>query len=324
MRPTSLACVLATVALIVVVAACGGGDGPSSSVPVPDPERIVSYDERLDLALALGARHPGKVAPGAPLAEYGLWAGIFVQSSWQKDSGREDNPLWNLMNASLTVEPSIYAAELEAAAPGADAEALCGSSAYVLAHPTPAVPGPSIDRADQCEAWMRYFLGGSQGLPATTLQSLMWDAHSASLMHTARVDREALDRAGAQAPLEYNFWTSWMELTILLDAIDFPTSGAETAPVARDLMPRCSPLGAPGCQLTVADLGSQLPFVASLAQRPASLDRVFALYERRDLGPPAIALMAATDPSLVQAFGQVLATAGVALPGVFFGPAGTR
>jgi hypothetical protein len=166
---------------------------------------------------------------------------------------------------------------------------------------------------------MRYFLGSRQGLPAATLQSLVWDAHTASLMHTARVDREALDRAGALAPLEYNFWASWMEITILLDAIDFPTSGAETAPVARDLMPRCSPLGALGCQLTLADLGAQLPFVAALAQRPASLDRVFALYERRDLGPGAIALMAATDPSLVQALGEVLATAGVTLPGVSFG-----
>jgi hypothetical protein len=321
-RPTSLGRALAAVALIVVVAGCGGGgDAPSASAP--DRDRIVSYDERLDLVEALGARYPGKVAPGAILAEDGLWAGIFVQSRWQRDSGRENVPLWNLLNASLTVEPSIYAAELEAAAPGADAEALCGSSAYVLAHPTPAVPGPSIDRTSQCEAWMRYFLGSRQGLPATTLQSLIWDAHTASLMHTARVDREALDRAGAGAPLEYNFWASWMEITILLDAIDFPTSGAETAPVARDLMPPCSPLGTPGCQLTVADLGPRLPFIAALAQRPASLDRVFALYDRRDLGPPAIALMAATDPSLVQALGEVLSTAGVAFPGVSFGLAGT-
>jgi hypothetical protein len=310
------------VALTVVVAGCGGGgDAPSASAP--DRDRIVSYDERLGLVEALGARYPGKVTPGAILAEDGLWAGIFVQSRWQRDSGREDAPLWNLLNASLTVEPSIYAAELQAAAPGADAGALCGSSAYVLAHPTPAVPGPSIDRADQCEAWMGYFLGSRQGLPATTLQSLIWDAHTASIMHTARVDREALDRAGAGAPLEYNFWAGWMEITILLDAIDFPTSGAETLPVARDLMPPCSPLGTPGCQLTVADLGTRLPFIAALAQRPASLDRVFALYDRRDLGPAAIALMAATDPSLVQALGEVLSTAGVALPGVSFGLAGT-
>jgi hypothetical protein len=33
--------------------------------------------------------------------------------------------------------------------------------------------------------------------------------------------------------------------------------------------------------------------------------------------------MAATDPSLVQALGEVLSTAGVALPGLSFGLAGT-
>ena len=77
--------------------------------------------------------------------------------------------------------------------------------------------GTPIDRLGQCTAWMRYFLGSRQGLPRTTLQGLIWDAHTASLMHTARVNRAELERAGADAPLEYNFWASWMEITILLD-----------------------------------------------------------------------------------------------------------
>ena len=226
---------------------------PSASAP--DRDRIVSYEERLDLVEALGARYRGKGRAGCdpgrgrpvgqdlrpePLAE-----------GFRSRGGPALEPAERL--------PHRRAVDLRSRAAGGCAWRRRRSALRIErvrpTHPTPAVPGPSIDRTGQCEAWMRYFLGSRQGLPATTLQSLIWDAHTASLMHAARVDRR-----GARphpVPARRSSTTSGRagsRSRSCSTRSTLPTSGAETLPVARDLMPVLAARSA-RMPAHVADLG---------------------------------------------------------------------
>jgi hypothetical protein len=284
---------------LVVAAACGGGSGGDSEGPPP-------YAERLELAEALAVQYPGDVTPGEPLGEFGLWAGIIVQTRWQDNSERDRIPLWSLLNQTLSVEPSTYAAELASAPDPADAAALCASSTYVRDHPTTAAEGPSVDRADVCEAWMSYFVAHMKGSAPTILQQLLWHAHTVALVHGLREHRAEVD-AAATTELERNFWASWLEIVFLLEALNFSTESATSVTASNAVMPPCSPIGEDGCELTQADLGDSYAFVSALATRPASIERIFDLYELGRLNPAA--LLVPRDLSLARALTEYLRAA---------------
>jgi hypothetical protein len=287
--------------LVAVTAACGGGGTEDESNGLPP------YTERLELAEALAVQYPGDVTPGEPLGEFGLWAGIIVQTRWQDDSERDRIPLWSLLNQTLSVEPSTYAAELARAPELADPAGLCASSAYVRDHPTTAAEGPAVDRVDVCEAWMSYFVAHRQGSASGTLQQLMWDAHTVALVHGLREHRTEVD-AAATTELERNFWASWLEIVFLLEASNFPTESASSVPASNAVMPRCAPLGEEGCELTRADLGDGYGFVSALATRPASIERIYDLYELGRVNPAA--LLVPRDLSLARALSEYLRAAG--------------
>jgi hypothetical protein len=285
--------------LVAVTAACGGGSGDES-------DGLPPYVERLELAAALAVQYPGDITPGEPLGEFGFWAGIIVQTRWQDESERDEIPLWSLLNQTLSVEPSKYAAELASTPEAADPAALCASSAYVRDHPTTAVQGPSVQTEDVCEAWMSYFVAHRQGSAPATLQQLLWDAHTVALVHGLRENREAIDGA-ATTELERNFWASWFEIVFLLDALNFPTEGAATVRASNAVMPMCAPIGEDGCELTPDDLGDSFGFVSALANRPASIDRIFDLYELGRLNPAT--LLVPRDLSLARALREYVRAA---------------
>jgi hypothetical protein len=287
--------------MVAVTAACNGGGSGDESDGLPPSA------DRLELAEALAVQYPGEVTPGAPLGAFGFWAGIIVQTRWQDESERDEIALWSLLNQTLSVEPSAYAADLAAAPESGDPVVLCASSPYVREHATTAAEGPSVDRADVCEAWMSYFVAHEQGSAPVILQELLWDAHTLALVHALRENREAIDGA-VTTELERNFWAGWFEIVFLLDALNFPTAGAATVPASDAVMPTCAPIGEAGCELTPADLGDSFGFVSALANRPASIERIFDLYDlgRRD---PA-ALLVPRDPSLARALSEYLRAAG--------------
>jgi hypothetical protein len=97
-------------------------------------------------------------------------------------------------------------------------------------------------------------------------------------------------------------------MVFLLDALNFPTEGSSTVPASNAVMPTCAPIGADGCELTQADLGDSYAFVSALATRPASIDRIFDLYELGKLNPAA--LLVPRDLSLAQALNEYLRAAG--------------
>jgi hypothetical protein len=262
----------------VVIAAAGAGAGLAATAS------DTPYAKRLQILEALAARYPGRVEPSQPLGKYGLWAGILVQTTWQRDSHRDRIPLWSLMNQHLSVEPTTYATELERARGVRDPQALCASS-------------PSTSPAGVCEAWMRYLIGAKQGLPAPTLLRLLWRAHTTAIAYALGAQRQAFERVRTTT-LERNFWGGWVEIVFLLDAAHFPTDAVTSVRASKLLMPPCSPLGTPGCQLRVADLGRAFPFVSALALRPASIDRAVREFATLRSNPLALTSLELADPSL--------------------------
>jgi hypothetical protein len=274
--------------LVVVIAAAGAGvglAGTASDTP---------YAKRLQILEALATRYPGHLEPSQPLGKYGLWAGILVQTTWQKNSHRDRIPLWSIMNQHLSVEPTTYATELELAGKVRDPHVLCASR-------------PSAN-STVCEAWMRYLIGAKQGLAAPTLLRLLWHAHTTAIVYALRTQRQAFDRVRTTT-LERRFWASWIEIVFLLEASQFPTDAATSVRASRLLMPPCSPLGTPGCRLRAADLGRAFAFVSILALRHASIDRALKEYKTLRSNPLAVDTLALSDPSLVVALRLYLAVA---------------
>ena len=72
-------------------------------------------------------------------------------------------------------------------------------------------------------------------------------------------------------------------------------------------MPPCSPLGAPGCQLELSDLGRALPFASALAHHKGSIDRALREYTTLRSNPSAVSALALADPALGAALALYLA-----------------
>jgi hypothetical protein len=270
-----------------------------------------TYPQRIEILKKLARRYDAGASPGSPLAKYGLWAGTLTQTRWQLDSARDAIELWSLVNFGLTVETTAYANELAASKRTArDPATLCATSAFVRANPTPSTLGPPVDRAAVCEGWMNVFLAERQGVAPDELQKLMWSATTTSIVHSLRVYGGAFTRPDASTELERNFWGSWIELLFALEAMNYPTDGAGSVRITQVLMPPCAPIGGTGCALTPADLRTSFDFVAALASRPMSLERIFAMYDLSRTNPAALApgVLAYTDPPLATALGIFLTT----------------
>jgi hypothetical protein len=153
-----------------------------------------------------------------------------------------------------------------------------------------------------------YFVGVDRHLPAATLLRLLWRAHTTAIVSALRAQRAAFDRVATTA-LERSFWASWIEIVFLLEASRFPTDAATSTRASALLMPPCSPLGSPGCELNARDLGRAFPFVSALALRPASIDRALAEYTTLRSNPAAVGTLALTDPALSLALKLYLAVA---------------
>src|SRR4051812_33686446 len=68
-----------------------------------------SYTARLGKIREIAARFPGRIAPaGHEYREMGLMAGIYMQTLWQHQSGRDELTIWYHVNATLTLAPRAY------------------------------------------------------------------------------------------------------------------------------------------------------------------------------------------------------------------------
>jgi hypothetical protein len=292
--------------LVLIVAVATALSVPAVSVGAAE----LTYPQRLTVAKRLARQYSGDATPGSPLARYGLWAATIVQTDWEQHSGRDEIPLWNLVNFGLSVEPSAYATERSHAKGTKDPTVLCASSAFVRENPTPPTAvGPAVDRETVCRDWMEVFDTEERGAANAELQRALWRADADSIVHSLRVYGGAFERPDVSTEQERNFWASWIQLRFVLGAMNYPTDGAGVQAVLKTVMPPCAPIGGAGCALTPDDLGSSFAFVSALSSRPASLAQTFAMYEASRTNPAALApeVLAFSDPALAAGLSAFLA-----------------
>jgi len=263
------------------------------------------YDGRVSMTETLALRFPGPVDNEPTFGRFGLWAGILVQTDWQRSSKRSELQSWNRFNASLSVEPSLFASSLGSRESGRD-EA-CASNAFVQADPAPS-HDDLPDRAAACRAWVGYFQAAARREPDSKLIGLMWAAHTASLVSTLREHPRVFDESAT--PAEQNFLSSWFEIVLLLAAIDFDAGASTSVPARNAIMPNCSPLNTPGCQLTRSDLGGAFDFASTLAAHPVSTDKIFSLYRQLKASPSLLIASVVGDFAITKSLQAYLTAAG--------------
>lgn len=126
---------------------------------------MVPYSQRLEAVQKLGKLFPGKVLPfGLKQRNLDYFAGIYLQTKWQKDSGQDSLPIWYLVNQSLTLAPYSFAQEY--------------------------LENPNL-QDDHSKTWRTYFKTG--GLKD------IWKSHTTNIRFALRKHREELEKTNVTA-----------------------------------------------------------------------------------------------------------------------------
>ena len=262
--------------------------GLSSCAPALDSVTLRSselqdleYDTRLHDLQELALRFPSKTFAGDT---YGLLAGIAIQTQWQQKSFRSKLPFWFLLNASLTVQPYSYAQVFSS---DQSPENLCKKNPDSQSQ----IPVSSFE---VCLAWMKYFhyhesatlMLYKQGLYFDTqeevLQAQLWQAHTGSLVYALWQNKAQFEALASQYPLEYQFWLGWINITFLLESLNFPTRVLLSKALSDIYMPPCI-LDEPNCAAILNQM--QKDFVLLITREFLSIDAVITNYQdsQRDL-----------------------------------------
>jgi hypothetical protein len=222
------------------------GPGDVGSLPTADEVLKTDYRDRLKTLIKLGERFPGVIEASPdkddPLASLGVWAGLYMQTSWQKRSGRSESAWWNILNYSLSKQPEKYAAEYESGK---------------LVPPTEKRADGKLTENDVRQAWYTFFkacddakttplrpgnlfkwLRASKDHP----QKALWDAHCKSL-HLFEQEYGSTLKAKADPDKEQRLEQSWISFVDYLGEANFPTTSKYAQPILDNTMPDAGILG---------------------------------------------------------------------------------
>ncbi len=219
---------------------------------------------RLDMIKEMGEKYPNidcsadcnSADPAVrSTCKMGSLGALHVLTERQMSTNRTDKFIWQAPNASLNIEPYAYMKEMEAGIP-------CEESGFIKKFPTrkstdPDKPAP-IERVEVCKAWQMYFKSAAAP-PAPTLlnkngaavksgeqtkhtQSLLWHAHTASLLHSYwNYYAEYSGKAKAEVPREeYEMWMGWNRVVgALVPMMNQYSCGGDSAFIMTQLMPNC-------------------------------------------------------------------------------------
>lgn len=194
----------------------------------------MSYDQRLEAVRELGRLFPGyRSKLGWANRRLGLFAGVYLQTRWQRDSGRDEVPHWSLVNQGLTLGAHAYALEYLA-----DPDQPPAESAYVRAHPTRDPACAPVTQADTCRAWKAYFRAAMAGARKSELRRLLWRAHTTTIRHALWQYEAELARADVPAA-EVRFWRTWINVVFGMERPAPPTTDVVLRPLLALAMPGC-------------------------------------------------------------------------------------
>lgn len=212
-----------------------------------------SYDVRLQAVEELGKRFPGPIsALGFKHRELGMWAGIFMQTLWQADSGRDRLSIWYLINQSLTLAPLAFYKEYRG-----NPDTFHTESSYVRQNPTRDTHLAPLTQTDVAKAWKEVFkthdytrsLIQSKNILKRlkghgiriTLQRKLWKAHTTSMRHAIWQNLPLLRHADIPEE-ELKFWRGWVRFILFNEKVSPPTTDFFLKPFLDAAMPPHSPL----------------------------------------------------------------------------------
>jgi hypothetical protein len=209
-------------------------------------EHLPDYAARLWAVTQLGRRFPGvknsrrsgATASSAMPEDLGLFAGIYLQTKWQQDSGRDAWAIWHVVNESLTLVPYECYREYSA-------------------NSVPPVP---VREDIARRAWKEYFrtadrvailqksprlFGRVKGfvLARFLLPRKLWRAHVLSMRQAIVQNRELLSKPMAPAE-ELAFWRGWVRFVMVSGLLAPPTTDFVLGALLEAAMPPHAPLGA--------------------------------------------------------------------------------
>jgi 1,4-dihydroxy-2-naphthoate octaprenyltransferase len=222
----------------------------------------VGYEARLAGVETLGRAFPGHVSVWdvSSTRELGLWGGIYLQTAWQQESGRDRVPLWRLINTLLTVWPSALAKVFAHEAEAID----CAREAMKLTRRDGEIP----TAVEACESWQEYFLAVESRASFLGAQRLLWKAHTTTLRMGLEVWSDVLSLSRSALPVdEGDFWAGWASFVFDLERVVFPTYGSAIGPVNENCLPRCAVLGSESCRVETLPRLTQQAFARAMIAR---------------------------------------------------------
>lgn len=305
-----LAPLLGFFGLLVLAVTAPAADRENRFADLHDLPSDASYEARILAVRTLGERYPGLVhGLGFEYRELGLWAGILIQTKWQKESGRDDLDIWFHVNRNLTLLPLVYHHEY---AP--DPDLPYEASPYVVNHPTRGGAQAPVTHVDTCRAWKEYFKAHDAAAAADreggflgrfgngfrkwfVVTRKLWRAHTTA-MKQAIWEYLPEFRSSPHPREELRFWAGWIRFVFFSEKLAPPTTDILGKPILNAAMPECSPLGLEPCTL----------------RRQPFLRRAFLrLLTRGDIDPGRyFEIMGELDPSGSWVAGRVAGTVAVA------------
>jgi hypothetical protein len=270
-------------------------------------EADASYPNRLKAILEIARRYPGRVSSaGHQYRELGLLAGIYMQTLWQHESGRDELSIWYYVNYNLTLAPWMYMQEhLKNPKEPYD------QSFWVKTHPTRDAARAPIRTVDHCAAWKDYFkscdeaeadlksmnpLRKIRGMynRRVTVNKKLWKAHTTSIRYSLWQYADQFAQPGIPEG-ELAFWRGWIKLVFLCEKISPSTTDLLLKPMLNMAMPPCSPLGTEGCSASEQP-ALRRAFLAWLMRGKVDQQEFLAVFGGKPSGATRMAAMIATEP----------------------------
>lgn len=200
------------------------------------------YTPRLEAVTKMARHFPGirlsrRKRDSTLSEEVGLFAGIYIQTRWQQQSGRHKLLIWHLVNESLTLIPYKYYLE------------------YTKGQNNVQTP---VHETQLRHAWEQYFYLAdrvltlersnlfSEGFKAWLLARIvlprkLWSAHMLSMRSALSHHKELFMTAEVPAE-ERGFWRGWVRFVLASGRLGVPTTEFVLGRFLQAIMPTHGPL----------------------------------------------------------------------------------
>lgn len=195
------------------------------------------YEKRLEMIIEMANEFPGYRNFGNSRdKKLGAMGGIFFQTQWQLNTGREHLQTWNKINTMLSVFPYYFSKNLN-----------CNTNKYALNDNT------TLSLKDVCLAWTEYFeFAKVRRNPLTDPLKIrkkrqlrkLWHAHGVSIKYALMNFHNEMISDDSE---EWYFWANWTSFVFLLEKLNFSTYPGIIKLIKKSLMPTCYPIDENAC-----------------------------------------------------------------------------